>query len=405
MNTTETHKYQLNQINLYGGDVKLFTTKDSNGIWYVKIWIHEEEKYYQKSLRTRDENYARSLAENEYVLIKAKRLNKQQIFSQTLHQVIDEWLAEIKKGVGISRTEGRYKVIVSQTNWLKKFISDKTIKIQDIDGQIFSTYFIWRKKKRENVVNSTLMNEASMVRTIFSFAIQRGYLQQGFNAEFQHLKKENNRREALSVSELRTITNYMKSNKFLNDGDTNKTRHFVRDFAVLMSNTGCRFGEMRLLKWKNVKVVRGKDENKVLCEIHFDDWMTKNGKERTVQGMRGDILERIKSYSNYTHHNDYIFVDNNSGNKLKRDVYYRAWKVMMKETGLDKGWKKITYYNLRHTYATFRQYAGVDSRSLCENLGCGLRFLEEHYGHLQTKVMRDRLTKDIDDDIKYLLEE
>jgi site-specific recombinase XerD len=405
MNTTETHKYQLNQINLYGGDVKLFTTKDSNGIWYVKIWIHEEEKYYQKSLRTRDENYARSLAENEYVLIKAKRLNKQQIFSQTLHQVIDEWLEEIKKGVGISRTEGRYKVIVSQTNWLKKFISDKTIKIQDIDGQIFSTYFIWRKKKRENVVNSTLMNEASMVRTIFSFAIQRGYLQQGFNAEFQHLKKENNRREALSVSEWRTITNHLKSKKFLNDGDTNKTRHFVRDFAVLMCNTGCRFKEMRLLKWKNVKVVRGKDENKVLCEIHFDDWMTKNGKERTVQGMRGDILERIKKYSNYTHHNDYIFVDNNSGNKLKRDVYYRAWKVMMKETGLDKGWKKITYYNLRHTYATFRQYAGVDSRSLCENLGCGLRFLEEHYGHLQTKVMRDRLTKDIDDDIKYLLEE
>ena len=120
MNTTETHKYQLNQINLYGGDVKLFTTKDSNGIWYVKIWIHEEEKYYQKSLRTRDENYARSLAENEYVLIKAKRLNKQQIFSQTLHQVIDEWLEEIKKGVGISRTEGRYKVIVSQAKWLKQ---------------------------------------------------------------------------------------------------------------------------------------------------------------------------------------------------------------------------------------------------------------------------------------------
>ena len=405
MNTTETHKYQLNQINLYGGDVKLFTTKDSNGIWYVKIWIHEENRYYQKSLRTRDENYARSLAENEYVLIKAKRLNKQQIFSQTLYQVIDEWLEEQNKGVGISRTEGRYKVIKSQTNWLKKFISDKSIKIQDVDGQIFSTYFAWRRKQRPNVVNSTLMNEASMVKTIFGFAVQRGYLQQGFNAEFQHLKKENNRRESLTVSEWRTITNHMKSNKFLNDGDTNKTRHFVRDFAVLMCNTGCRFNEMRLLKWKNVKVVRGKDEKKVLCEIHFEDWMTKTGKARTVQGMRGDVLERIKKYSNYTNHNDYIFVDNNSGNQLKKDVYYRAWNVMLKDTGLDKGWKKITYYNLRHTYATFRQYAGVDSRSLCENLGCGLRFLEEHYGHLQTKIMRDKLTKDIDEDIKYLLTE
>ena len=78
---------------------------------------------------------------------------------------------------------------------------------------------------------------------------------------------------------------------------------------------------------------------------------------------------------------------------------------MMKGTGLDKGWKKITFYNLRHMYATFRLYAGVDSRSLCENLGCGLNFLEQHYGHMKTQVMRDKLTQDIDEDIKYLLEE
>jgi len=405
MATTENRKYQLSQINLYGGDVKLFTTKNSNGIWYVKIWIHEENKYYQKSLRTRDENYARSLAENEYVQIKAKRLNNQQIFSKTLYSVIDEWLEEIKKGVGISRTEGRYNTIKSQTNWLKKFISDKNVKIGDIEGSIFSNYYSWRRTQSESVVNSTLMNEGSTIRTIFTFAIRRGYLLHGFYAEFQSIKKENNRREALSVSELRTLQNYMKSNKFLNDGDTNKTRDFVRDFSVLLANTGIRFGEMRRIKWKHCKVVRGKDEKKKLCEIHLEDWMTKNGKERTVQGMRGDVLERIKSYSNYTHHNDYVFVDNNSGNQLSKYMFYRAWNVMMKGTGLDKGWKKISYYNLRHTYATFRLYAGVDSRSLCENLGCGLRFLEEHYGHLQTKVMRDRLTQDIDDDIKYLLEE
>jgi len=405
MATTENRKYQLSQINLYGGDVKLFTTKNSNGIWYVKIWIHEENKYYQKSLRTRDENYARSLAENEYVQIKAKRLNNQQIFSKTLYSVIDEWLEGIKKGVGISRTEGRYNTIKSQTNWLKKFISDKNVKIGDIEGSIFSNYYSWRRTQSESVVNSTLMNEGSTIRTIFTFAIRRGYLLHGFYAEFQSIKKENNRREALSVSELRTLQNYMKSNKFLNDGDTNKTRDFVRDFSVLLANTGIRFGEMRRIKWKHCKVVRGKDEKKKLCEIHLEDWMTKNGKERTVQGMRGDVLERIKSYSNYTHHNDYVFVDNNSGNQLSKYMFYRAWNVMMKGTGLDKGWKKISYYNLRHTYATFRLYAGVDSRSLCENLGCGLRFLEEHYGHLQTKVMRDRLTQDIDDDIKYLLEE
>ncbi len=405
MTTTETHKYQLNQINLYGGDVKLFTTNKSNGIWQVKIYIHEENKYYQKSLRTRDENFARTLAENEYIQIKAKRLNKQQIFPMTLHSVIDEWLLVQEKGIGISRKLGRFNTIKSQTNWLKKFVSDKNVKIDSIDGSLFLSYFSWRRKKSDGVVNSTLMNEASTIRTIFTYAIRRGYIEQGYLPEFQPIKKDDNRRESLSVSEWRTIYRFMGSKQFLDDGDTNKTRYFVRDFVILLANTGIRFGEMRRTKWKNVKVVRGKDEKKKLCEIRLEDWMTKNGKARKVQGMRGDVIERIKSYSNSTHHNDYIFVDNNSGNQLSKDTYYRAWKVMMKGTGLDKGWKKITFYNLRHMYATFRLYAGVDSRSLCENLGCGLNFLEQHYGHMKTQVMRDKLTQDIDEDIKYLLEE
>ena len=70
--------------------------------------------------------------------------------------------------------------------------------------------------------------------------------------------------------------------------------------------------------------------------------MTKNRKPRTVQGMRGDVLERIQTYSKYTNSNDFVFVDNNSGNQLTKDYYYRAWKFMMKNTGLDMGVKEFT---------------------------------------------------------------
>ncbi len=73
-------------------------------------------------------------------------------------------------------------------------------------------------------------------------------------------------------------------------------------------------------------------------------------------------------------------------------------------SGLNESDKEISFYNLRHFYATMRLYAGVDSRSLCENLGCGLTYLEQHYGHLQTKMMRDKLTQGIDKETKHLLE-
>lgn len=405
MTTIDSHKYQLNQINLYGGDVKLFTTHKSNGIWYVKIYIHDEKRYFQKSLRTRDEDLARRLAEDEYVQIKAKRLTGQKIFKVAFHTVIDEWLVEQKKTIGISKTLGRYQAIVSQTNWLKKFIKDPNYKIEDINSSLFMDYYNFRKRKRSQVVNSTLVNEKATINAIFRFGIRKGYLSAIFQAEFPPLKKSSNYREALSIEEWRTIYNFMRSNEFLDERDTLKVRHFVRDFTLLLANTGLRFGEARRLKWKHCKVVRGKDENKKLCEIKLSAEMTKNRKPRTVQGLRGDVLERIKSYSKYTKPNDFVFVDNNSGNELGKDYYYRAWKFMMKNTGLDMGVKEITFYNLRHSYATWRLYAGVSSRALCENLGTGLKYLEEHYGQMQTKIMRDSLTKGIEPDIKYLLEE
>ena len=404
MTTIDSHKFQQEQINLYHGDVKLFR-RQGGGVWQVKIWIKEEQKYLRKSLRTRDEDLARRFAEDEYISVKASRITGQKIFKVALHAIIDEWLVEQRKTVGISKTLGRYQAIVSQTNWLKKFIKDPNYKIEDIQPSLFVDYYGWRKSKRSEVVNSTLVNEKATINAIFKFAIRKGYLSVIFQAEFPPLLKSSNKREALTVEEYRKIYRYMRTKEFLDERDTLKVRHFIRDFTMLLANTGLRFGEARRLKWKHCKVVRGKDEKKKLSEISLSAEMTKNRKARVVQGMRGDVLERIKSYSNYTKPNDFVFVDNNSGNELSRDYYYRAWKFMLKNTGLDMGVKEITYYNLRHTYATWRLYAGVSSRALCENLGTGLKYLEEHYGQMQTKMMRDSLTGSIEDDIKYLLEE
>ena len=76
---------------------------------------------------------------------------------------------------------------------------------------------------------------------------------------------------------------------------------------------------------------------------------------------------------------------------------------MLVATDLIKSNTPITYYNLRHTYATFRIYAGVDPYILSKNMGTGLTFLENHYGQPKTRLMRDELTRDVPPDLKALL--
>ena len=105
--------------------------------------------------------------------------------------------------------------------------------------------------------------------------------------DFPSLRKDNNRREALTLQQLNTITTHMRTKEFLEFDKENLHRYFVRDFVGLLSNTGIRFGEARRLKWKHIKVVKGKKETNKrdwIVEIKLSENMTKNKKARTVQG-------------------------------------------------------------------------------------------------------------------------
>ena len=404
--TIDNNKFQHEQINLWGGDLKLFRRApwrecDEGGVWQMKVWIHKDQKYFRKSLRTKDEDFARTKAEKEYRRILVRIDSDQEVFEKNLHKVIDEYLELQKANVGVNKTLGRYQTIVSQTKHMKKFHPD--YKMSECDPNVWEDYYSWRKNKKPNVQNVTLLNEKATINAVFRFAVTRGFIRSSFIPNWQHLEKVINRREALTIEEYRTITNTLRKKEFLEyEYDSNYHRHFVRYFILLLANTGLRFGEARRLKWQHIKVYRRRDDDRVkLCEISLSADMTKNKKARKVQGRRGDIFEKIKEFSNYTSPNDYIFVDNNSGQQLGRDYYYKAWKHMMKLSGLDKGIKHMSFYNLRHTYATWRLYLpNVNIRALCENLGTGLQYLEEHYGQVKTQVERERLTADLPDEVK-----
>ncbi len=133
MSETELLNFVM-RIAIFGG--KASVKQNRFGVWQIKIWVRENNKYYRKSLRTRDENLARTLAEDEYLEIKSKRRSGEKIFDVSLHKVIDEWLETQHKLIGVDKTQGRYDTIKSQTNWLKKFISDKNFKIKDVSSSL-----------------------------------------------------------------------------------------------------------------------------------------------------------------------------------------------------------------------------------------------------------------------------
>jgi len=88
-----------------------------------------------------------------------------------------------------------------------------------------------------------------------------------------------------------------------------------------------------------------KGENKYPnVHIRVPAEISKVRKDRTSVGMRGDFFTRIKTYSNHTHSDDYIFSDMKTGEPLGKKVLYNMWHLIMRESGLGESLNDYTYY-------------------------------------------------------------
>ena len=120
--------------------------------------------------------------------------------------------------------------------------------------------------------------------------------------------------------------------------------------------------------------------------------ITKTGKARIAFSRLGAPFDRLLKLSQHTNDEDYVFVDNETGNQIGKDVYYRQWNKMRNSINLDK---KFTYYCLRHTYATYALMKKVNIHDLSKVMGCSVKFIEDHYGHVDLEKIRDEFTQDL----------
>ncbi|MBP7722358.1 MAG: tyrosine-type recombinase/integrase [Alphaproteobacteria bacterium] len=387
----------VDEVEMLDGELKLVRTTKSGQFWSMSFWLREEGKCYRRSLRTRNLDEAKQLAFDKYIQIKADIKLGNRVFTKTAEELVQDFIKhktdEAKAGL---ITEGRVQTItISLNRWFLKYVGQNK-KLDKITRHDFKEYYSWRRKQAPNVRNATLINERALISSLFKYGISHGFLKFDQTPIFQRLsiKKANvERRDELTLEEwqsmFRSFTRWVKNSK---DEKEKEQRIFIKDFLVIAANTGLRFGELRKLKWKMVKTYKA---NRTGQHIHVEISVpedTKTG-SRTVIGQRGDVFDRIKKHSKFTKPDDWIFVDNKTGEPIHKKVYYKQWPLLMKECGLSESSKNLAYYSLRHTYITMRLIAGTNIFFLAKNVGTSVRMIESHYEHVKTDAMKHELTK------------
>ncbi len=180
-------------------------------------------------------------------------------------------------------------------------------------------------------------------------------------------------REKESRERTRFLTPTERS-RFL-DACRESSNPYLFTFVVLLLSTGCRYNEIRCLKWIDVELTQGK----------ITITKSKNSDMRSVP-IRGLALELLRTLASQATSLGYIFPGQNSGSPLE---FRRALKTAIKRAGLID----FRPHDARHSYATEMLAQGLSLGEIGHLLGHRSVSMTRRYAHLIESRSVDAVSK------------
>jgi integrase len=389
-------------MDLYDGAIRIYRTTNSGDVYQLRLWVSEEKKYIRKSLKTRDKNDAITLAQKEFIQIKAKLLNGEKLFSISVADFRTKYLEYVQTLVDDEQiSKGRQTNIKTFTKHYQDFVGEKT-KVQSINPKEFLKYRTFRQSKVKGITMTVVVNESITIKQMYNWAINEGIVSPNLLPDFGKIKVQKNevKREGFNIKEYNQLIGvgmkwYEKVKKeYPNRDEEIYYRKTIRDFIVLMANYGFRTGELLNLKNKDV-VIHG--DGTATVTIHAET--TKVRKRRDVRGRRGDVFARRLKYSKFNELDDFVFSDFAKKKQMSKDKlydYYADLVKVVKEKHPDFDDEK-TIYSLRHFWITLQLLAGkVDVYKVARYAGTSLQQIQRHYDNMKDlEVSKEILAVDL----------
>ena len=275
--------------------------------------------------------------------------------------------------------------------------------VTSIDYQKIQDFYEWRRAKmgREPKA-STLNTHNSAMNRVFEEAVARGFIANKNVPLMVNRGEKSERRPDFTREEYATLIRKMPS--WIKQGKAGKPtdmRHLMRDYVLIMANTGMRHGTEALnLMWKHVTLFEEKDLQ------YLEMSVTGKTGRRDIICRSGTInyLKRIHERSEDIRH---IPFEDLLKQRIDLPVFrlpdgtvskniHQTFRKFLTDTALitcPRTGQNRTLYSLRHTYATFALLNdGMDIHALAIQMGTSIGMIERHYSHLTPRLKKDMLT-------------
>lgn len=417
---------------LMDGKLLLYTR---NGIYQARVYTNDR-RYLHRSLRTRDLNTARNEALRVFYEIEFKKDQGLPLRSRSFSAVLDEYLAMREKqasDVAYKNKDGVRRNSTSphmlrQIQRVSKFWHEYCGKrsVDTVDDKVLQGYVDWRrayyknmpaeKRPRNAKLNpaaKTLEWETTFALTVIKFAHERGYRANKPLPRYRYKAARGVSRPAFTIYEYRRL--YQAMRRWIWDKADNErhqyTRELLRDYVLILANSGIRVGEANNLRVSDIVPTRDEHGNRSYA-------LTVNGKtgQRYVVPRANAaryferVLERNQRWQKtwaedkqrglkangrkQVEHGDWFF-RMADGHKVVTLIDQFNTVLERADSTHNADGEKYSLYSLRHFYAVQMLRSGrVNAFDLARNMGTSVQIIEDYYGrHATAKELAARLSQ------------
>lgn len=379
----------------------------------VRVYRRERSKRWQTAFNIdghvvrvstgkRNLEEAKEYARETFLEYKFRHKNNLPVVSKKFSDVARLAIADMRKQLDAGLGKRVYEdYIVCIERYLIPFFGAQYV--TSIDYEKIQQFYDWRRDKmgREPKA-STLNTHNSAMNRVFDEAVARGFLAHKNVPMLVNKGEKSERRPDFTREEYATMIRKLPS--WINQGKAGKPtdmRHLMRDYVLILANTGMRHGTEALnLRWKHITLfeenglqylemsVRGKTGRRdIICRSG-----TMNYLKRIHE--RSDDIKHISFEQLIKDRVDLPVFRLPDGTVSKN--LHQTFRAFLTETGLIKcprTGQNRTLYSLRHTYATFALLNdGMDIHALAIQMGTSIGMIERHYSHLTPRLKKDMLT-------------
>lgn len=384
-----------NQTKILGGQITLYQRDDlKDATWHMRVRIEGHKGYVRRATRETSLAKATDKALLIYGELNERKAQSIPLQKKNFAEIADSFAREAKSRMEEGRSSaGRYEIVVGTLNrYLLPYFGKMDINY--IQPKDMLAYRQWRLnyyitgpgKKKKTVLKvkpsqATLRMEWTILRGVFKHGVEMRQVNPSVLAMIKPEPTKTTKRSAFTTDEWKALQAFMPG--WVASAKTvhgMRQRQLIRDYVMIMANSGMRKGEARHLKWRDYRIhitehgrwpilhVKGKTgERDVVCQPGVEVY-----------------LESQRNRGYHDQPDDFIFC-HEDGKAIK---HLRGFTHLLSSAkmALDAQQRKRTIYCLRHTYATQRLENGANVYWLKQNMGTSVAMIEKHYGQTQVLV-------------------